>query len=414
MHISHPRILFFRIFYSTTFTILTLVLAALVLITPSDHIYQSFRAHELYHIIVVAAVYILTFLITIFIYAGRLYATRSALAAIPREWSPGDKGDVGVSVRAVVKESLERSAVIAYEARPKDAKDDKAIKSVARRKPWLRTSKDAGLSTSEPIWGTISHPGWSSPSSPDLPNLNYEPVILELSNLIEAKAVSLAPSHPLYASDSPVESPETFIPDAIAIEVLQRPAAMGLRDYMAHLTKLGMVNPPNLGGKFLSLYERARFSGEALREEEFRDLMSVFAEILRNMQTLDESIVESLHAAAEGIAIESSSGSSIDSRSLSSNATVAHTPQPDAFDSSTTTSAASHARTRSIISQREQPPGATATQNSKTPSYRSLHQVQSNTSSRPSMAGSVIRLAEARSSLDLPYAFVTSDEERVL
>ncbi|KAI4225942.1 MAG: hypothetical protein L6R40_008324 [Gallowayella cf. fulva] len=44
-----------------------------------------------------------------------------------------------------------------------------------------------------PSWDNISHSSWSSPFSSDLSNLHFDPIIHEIVNLIEAKAVSLAP-----------------------------------------------------------------------------------------------------------------------------------------------------------------------------------------------------------------------------
>ncbi|MCJ1454010.1 hypothetical protein MMC28_004360 [Mycoblastus sanguinarius] len=426
IHKQH-KIPFFRIFYSTTFTALTLVLAALVLITPGDHIYQSFRTNQIYHIFIVAGVYLLVLLVAIFIYAGRLYATRSVLAAIPKEASPLERANAGrAKVRRVVREGLERSAIIAFDALPRDLGDEKARRNThaqidgALPSSSTRRSQDSAQST-EPVWGTISHPGWTSPSSPDLPNLHYDPVILELSHLIEAKAVSLAPKDPLYDPPSDLEASDAPAPDPVAVELLQRPAAMGLRDYITHLSTLSMIAPTSLGNAFLALYEYARFSGEALTEEEFRALMGIFAEILRNMQPLDAAIIEEFRA--EALGSSSSSTSVDDTGSIATNETVQRTPQPDAYSSSSSTSASRKGSRGTIETAPPRPRaasgamGASQRRGVHTPSLASLRRLRSNTSfsgiSARSVAGSVIRLAEASGPLDLPYSIDLGSPEGI-
>lgn len=340
----------------------------------------------------------------------------------------------------VVQAGLETSAVIAYEARPRDLRDEKNKRGV-EKKPRIgrsalgRQSQDT-MRTLEPVWGKIEHPGWSSPSSHDLPNLHYEPVILELSNLIEAKAVSLAPIDPLYEPGLGLEGEETPLPDPIAVELLQRPATMGLRDYMSHLSGLGMIEPISLGIDFLSIYERARFSAEPLDETDFRSLMAIFAEILRKMKPLETTVIDDLHAEFEGSLSNPSNSSISDKASFLTNETVQRTPQPEnwytpqphAYPSSSSSASSTRSRSQETVHTAPSRPGierdpsnmTQATRTSqrrgiRTPSLASIRRVRSNTSSSGysgrSAAGSVIRLADARGPLDLPYAFVTGDEE---
>lgn len=450
----HPHIPFFRIFYSTTFTVLSLVLAVLLLVTPGDHIRESFNKREIYHIFIIAGLYLLTLIVAIFIYAGRLYATRSALARIPKEVNWGEeRGKAG----RMISQGLARSATIAYESHPRDLRDEKAARGVRKKSRLGRTaegrqSQDT-VATLEPAWGVISHPGWSSPSSPDLPNLEYEPVILELSHLIEAKAVSLAPSDPLSSYDPhPIlnadgeEEAEPPIPDPVAVELLQRPASMGLRDYLSHLAAVGVLDLEPLASDFLTQYEYARYSGQALDEAQFRTLMGVFAEILRGMKALDVAIVDEARAEME-IAVASSEvgdgddddgpGGYRDAESINTTETVRRTPQPDTYSSSSTSSSssssssstgtrsASHATVHTAPSR---PAAATRNPSSRShrstihhsvdrqPSLSSLRRMRTdNTSSSGySAAGSVIRLKEARGRpLDLPYAIFTRDGEEL-
>jgi len=440
MHLPHhhPHIPFFRIFYSSTFTALLLVLGAAILITPGDHIYQSFRAQQILHIFIIAGVYVLTAIVALLIYGGRMYKTRSALAGIPRDWSGTEGRVMGRrlgKVGRVIQDGLENSAWIAYEARPRDLRAEKSERDVGKKHKFSRHS--TGQQEREyvqPAWGTISHPGWSSPSSPDLPNLHYEPVILELPHLIEAKAVSLAPPDPLCPPELTPDSSEPSLPDPLAVELLQRPASTGLRDYIAHLTTLNVITPPELGTEFLTIYEQARFSGEELNEIEFRGLMSVFAEILRNMAPLAPDVVETLHA-VETEEEEMISQGSADGQSFATNETVEDTPmpeewvsaRPDVWTSSSSNSSEGARSEDGTIHTAPSRPSARrndwalskATRASQrrgvhTPSLVSLRRMRSGTTSSGysgmSAAGSVIRLVDAKSPLDLPYEYVSADE----
>lgn len=423
------QIALFRIFYSTTFSALFILLFALLLLTPADAVYQVYKSHQLLNIGVIAGAYLLTLFLATLIYASRIYTNRSVLAGIPKACIPVENGDVGKGVRKLVAEGLARSAIIAYEARPRDVSEEEEDALDHRLSPPLHSDhhQHTTAKRKEPTWGPISHPGWSSPSSPDLPYLQYESVIHELPNLIEAKAVSLAPADPLqtplpvlnypYNSNTTAESSAT--PDPRVVEILQRPAMTGLRDYIAHLTTLNLINPPNLGNEFLALYERARFSSHALDETCFRSLMGIFAEILRGMSLLDPEIL----AEVQNEDFDVGSWSSIsDEKGDADTVYTGDEGKDEAFQDTrsrsrpirTSRSSSSSGASRSIrtapliqrrstfgISQTRTPP---ATMVPRTPSTNSLRLVRSNMSrSSGRSGGSVIRLAEARGPLDLPY-----------
>ena len=419
---------FFHIFYNTTFTFLSILLVTLLCITPVDQTIQAIKHRQVYDIFIIAGSHLLTFLITIFIYAGRLFANRSALAVIPKSWSPIEKGDVVERVRKLVAENLKRSAVIAYEAHPRNLEEDPAVIVTGVQNFPPKTPSEAArqqLSGLVPAWGTISHPGWSSPSSPALPNLHFDPIILELPHLIEAKAVSLAPADRLFIPASQDDGPESSnppLPDALAVELLQRPATMGLRDYISHLTSLAMIHPSALGSSFLAIYEKARFSGKPLHEEEFRALMNIFAEILRGMTVLDLDIVAGLHAEQDALSndVESAAG---DADSLITSATVEYTPRPDTYPSDASSTTSSSRRSQATARTAQSLPRATHTDISSvnrtprhhggihTPSSSSLRSRASSGFTQRS-GGSVIRLSEARGLLDLPYTILTASSTR--
>ncbi|KAF2728044.1 hypothetical protein EJ04DRAFT_516866 [Polyplosphaeria fusca] len=291
------RIPIFRIWYSTTYTVLFSILLILLAVTPAETIYQSIRSNEIQKIFVIGGVYLLTFLIVLLVYSTRLYTNRSVLAAIPKPYIPVEDGEVGKLVRRMIVKALKRSAIVAWDSRPRDVRgeDQGSRQSTAERSAHKRRSHHVStvvpVSAESPPWGHVSHPGWASPASPDLPNIQYWNVVAELPNLIEAKAVSLAPPDP--AIDAPVHTQNTpMLPDADAVALLQRPRTMGLRDYLSKLASYGLINPPSLGPAFLAQYEYARFSTHSLTETEFRDIMAVFAEILNGMTDLDPAVLE--------------------------------------------------------------------------------------------------------------------------
>ncbi|KAI1337388.1 hypothetical protein F5Y15DRAFT_391263 [Xylariaceae sp. FL0016] len=302
--------LFFRIVYNSIYVLLCLILAVLLLIVPADFVEQALRStHQLINLIVIAIVYVLTVLIVAFVYVLRLYVTRTVLASIPKTRIPIEKGDVGKEVRNMILASISRSAAVAWEARPKVlAPDvprrtsrnlDDGEKSIGRRsregrkslqmfrsRPPLTAEDEMGIALPSlaPVWGDIQHLGWGSPASADLPNLQYSTVLSELPNLIEARAVSQAPTDPTSTLSTPAL-------DADAVALLQRNPSMTMRDYIAHLTHLRVLPTSQVAAEFTDLYEQARFSDRPLSDTTFRRLMHLFAEILRGMQILDGSVL---------------------------------------------------------------------------------------------------------------------------
>lgn len=306
------RIPLFRIWYSTTYTVLFFILIVLLAISPGETIYQSIRSEELQKLFVVGGIYFLTFVVVFLVYSTRLYTNRSVLQAIPKPYIPVEDGEVGKLVRRMIVKALKRSAIIAWDSRPRDVRGEahgdedgegrlrtataERNHSTHKQRSHLRGTTIIPVSASSPPWGHVSHPGWASPSSPDLPNLKYWDVVAELPNLIEAKAVSLAPPDPALDGPTHPQGSTPMLPDAEIVALLQRPRTTGLRDYLGQLASYGLINPPSLGPKFLAQYEYARFSTQSLTETEFRDIMGVFAEILNGMTDLDPVIIDEARA----------------------------------------------------------------------------------------------------------------------
>ncbi|WYZ37335.1 hypothetical protein EsH8_II_000841 [Colletotrichum jinshuiense] len=431
-----PRAVF-RFIYGSFYFVLCFLLAILLLVTPGDTIYQAYSNNQPYNIWIIAAALVLTLLIVSFIYATRLYLNKTILASIPKPWVPIEKGDVKKKVHEMITADLKRSAAIAYDARPRaetnmlgsDTEEVFAEKqhsggSAARKRfqlPSLKkpatTEKETGIALPprRPVWGEIEHYGWSSPNSLDLPDLQYSTVLSELPNLIEAKALTLAPSDPTSAARTPL-----LDPDAVAL--LQRPVPMGLRDYLGHLAELGVISLNATTANFISTYEYARFSTRPISNARFRELMHLFAGILRGMRPLDSAVLEPMDGPSEG------SESDIDNdapmatnpttpRSLSRSATqstqgsyIRRAPTTDARNSSANTwlqyrtapatprgtLAGAISRSSSLNSFSQTRPAYGPSQSTSSASLRSR-------ASGSSASGSVIRLATRTDSSDLPY-----------
>lgn len=292
------QIPYFQIWYSTSFIILFTITSILALISPADLIYQSIRNQNIPNVFSIGGAYILTIVLCLFIWASRIYTNRAILKEIPKAYIPIDVGEVPRKVHRMIIKQWERSAIIAWDSKPRDVCNEiKSYGEESRERfihPQEKTKTIIPPEIAQNAWGEIFHPGWSSPISEELPNLHYQDVIVELPNLIEAKAVSLAPPDPDLVHVELIGIDNSTIPDARGVTLLRRPLNMGLREYLARLASLGLVNPLDVGTKFLSLYEYARFSTSPLTEPQFRELMSTFATLLDGMTTLDIRLIESL------------------------------------------------------------------------------------------------------------------------
>ncbi|GKZ39633.1 hypothetical protein AbraIFM66950_000794 [Aspergillus brasiliensis] len=404
-----------RVLNLTVFIFFSVVLFLCIILTPADAIYQCYITQRLTNIFIITGGYVVTFILAVLIYTTRIYTNRTVLSGIPKAWIPVEREDVGKSVRRLVKEGLAHSAIIAYQARPRD---------IAADGHDFSGYESLLVDYDNPPWGEVEHPGWSSPACPDLPDLPYRTVVQELPHLIEAKAVSLAPPDPIFtatqrALHAPFPETEESIPDTRVVEVLRRPISMGLRGYLQHLTALNVIDPPEIGMEFVALYERARFSTRELHEDEFRTLMHVFAELLRGMKVLDPQVLDELRGGSSQAESESLIGPSDEEGETD---TVDSYGESEAMSRGRSNSLRpSNASTwdggRSVRQGRWSPVWSRRSEAQRTlapprtPSMRSLRRVQSNVSG--SSGGSVIRLVETRSPTDLPYAYNVGSSSRV-
>jgi hypothetical protein len=311
-HVLPFRIPFFRIFYSTTYTTLFLITLVILAMTPATLLWTSISSEAFQYVFMIGGTYVLTALVAIFIYSSRLYTNRSVLAGVGKAYIPVEDGEVGRNVRKMVVSQLERSAVIAWESRPRDAMGE----VVKAEKEGLLSRDDQGVDGFDgeqwtvgtaivvdpltPPWGNISHAGWTAPSQAKgetLGNLQFATVIAELPHLIEARAVSMAPADPT-AEAGFFNEEEDQVADPVVVDSLRRQKTMGLREYLTQLSYLDLVNPPSVGQDFLIMYEKARFCGRPISESDFHSLMAVFAQLLEGMTELHPDIVAEIRAQA--------------------------------------------------------------------------------------------------------------------
>ncbi|KAK0759916.1 hypothetical protein N5P37_006992 [Trichoderma harzianum] len=422
--------LFLRILYRSLYLFLYVVLCGLLLITPSDAIQRSVVNRQWYNIWIIASGYVVTVFIVGFVYVVRLYVNRTVLASIPKSWVPIDKGDVKEAVYKMIGAGLSKSSAIAYAARPRvdeemmgDDQDEDDLEDEARTRAKLMAWNEEALERDEPIpmpphrpvWGVIEHGGWASPNSPDLANLQYSSVVAEVPNLIEAQALRLAPSDPTSQTDPPMLDPE-------AAELLQRLPSMSLRDYFGHLASLGVAVMDETVAEFLSKYEIARFSTKPISNAEFRELMHLFAEILRSIQPLDPTVLDHLYEEdeEEGGRMHRTMTPESDIDNDAPAETIPSTPRTISRPSTASTQRSVQRRTRRRTNTYRTAPSTPGSRRhmNMTPhsaSTNGLAQMRRTyTSSQHSSAaslrskssdgsGSVIRLADSGDVSDLPY-----------
>lgn len=289
------RIPFFRIFYSTTYTSLFTFVLLMLAITPATMIYTAFEANAYQYIFEIGGVYIITALLTLFVYSGRLYTNRSVLAAVGKSWIPVEDGEVSKNVRKMIKACLSRSAIIAWESRPRDLQKEMVrvdSDPLGNEKPsGVHVGTIIKIDPESPPWGHVQHLGWSSPSQAEThtaPHIQFRNIVQELPHLIEAKAVSLAPPDPNF---TPLHPGEPVLADCQVVDLLQRQQNHDLRSYLTRLSSLGVIEPPHAGEEFLARYDHARFCPIPISEADFDALMACFAELLGAMLQLPQDVI---------------------------------------------------------------------------------------------------------------------------
>ncbi|PSK60751.1 hypothetical protein B9Z65_901 [Elsinoe australis] len=282
------RIPLLRIFYSTTYTGLFVLELLLLAITPTALIFSAISERALQYIVIIGGVYVLTALLVLFIYSSRLYTNRTVLAALGKSYIPVEEGEVSKSVRKLIKTQLDRSAAIALECRPRDLSDaafttHDALHDDGHGRQIGRLAK---VNPTDPPWGIVKHPGWSAPNPNEtqvMPHVFFLQVLGELPNLLEARVVSLGGAP---RSSDPRAPKQSGYPGS------QKPPLLGMREYLNALDSEGRVIIPESAQQFIEGFEKARFSGRPLSEDDFVSLTLVFADLLSSMQTNEDFAID--------------------------------------------------------------------------------------------------------------------------
>lgn len=422
--------LLWRIVYHSLYYFLSLILLLLLCVTPADAIRQSYLNKQRFHILIIIVCLSVAVAAVVCIYIFRLYVTRTALASIPKPYVPIEKGDVRKGVRKVIVASLSRSAAIAYESRPRvvagasplttgpegKAEDgDWAEKDAPAASKTLRIFALKKATTAEEkmgielpphkaVWGEIEHYGWASPNSPDLPNLQYSTVIQELPNLIEAKALTLAPPPP------EAERVQSMV-NMDAMELLQRPDNLGLRQYLAQLAELGVLAASRTTADFLAAYEYARYSTRPISNARFRELMHLFAEILRTMEPLDPAILKDPNDPGDGASLSTESDIDNDAPRESPSTPRSRTTQPSLHRQRSTATSSSNSSKGSQVRSRREP---LAARNSSPGTWAGTYRTAPTTpkSRQTAMAPSPTSSANSFAQSRRPYATGTGSGSR--
>ncbi|KAK2731472.1 hypothetical protein FQN57_003367 [Myotisia sp. PD_48] len=206
---------------------------------------------------------------------ARIFTNRGVLAGIPKPWIPIEAGDVGKSARRFILDGLNESSIIAHQVRPRNRSEE----DISRANPNPVIPKDDA-----PRWGLISHLGWIVPGDLDISHLEIEPIIRELPHILEARALSLAPTCQQVVQTT--RNVSDHLPDNYIVDLLQRQQNMGLREYLNYLRRLNVIESSHRIHDFIRLYDRSRYSTRPLNEAEFQEMMSLFAEVLEGITTI--------------------------------------------------------------------------------------------------------------------------------
>lgn len=296
----------FRIFYSITYTTLYFLCLVILAITPVSMIWAAIQRKAYQYVFMIGGSYVLTAILAVVLYSSRLYTNRSSLAAVGKAYIPIEDGEVGKLVRKMIVKQLERSAIVAWEGKPRDlygeileAEKDGHLPAETRSVGHndYTVGRIVSVDPQNPPWGDVQHDGWSSPSHCDAnmyPDVRFADVVQELPNLIEARAVSLAPAN----EEMEPDDDNTALPDPDVLALLQRTQNMALREYMMQLSYLELFQPPDLASDFLAQYERARFFPRPMTLRDFNRLMATFSQLIAGMTAPSPAIVDAIRAKA--------------------------------------------------------------------------------------------------------------------
>lgn len=220
--------------YNASLVVLVSCFLALLAVTPIDTIQQSQSTGQFWDVIIILCAYALAAAVAAVMYLVRIWKVRRWLLDIPRQYTV-HPSDVPREMARLIKSEKERCAQIVRDTAPKER---------------------------------ISHTGLPNPRyTADIDfNAPYEEVVVTASSLVEAKARSLRPS-------------------------LVRPPGMPMREYIGLLLEARLVEDEGNANAFVTYYERLRFRGSAIGEEDFNNFAGATSQLLYMMRGPDGPVV---------------------------------------------------------------------------------------------------------------------------
>jgi hypothetical protein len=228
-----------NVLYRITLVFFISAFIALLAVTPIDTIHQSQTSGQFWDAIIIVVAYVLTVLSAVLLYLIRIWHVRRSLSDIPRRYMVRDDDIAEMSFNRIRSE-LARCAWIAHEV----------------QKPR----------------GRISHAGLRNPEIAEGVVAPYEEIVVTSNNIIEKKARTL---HPSFA----------------------RQKGMALREYLILLESYKLIDESANLEYFIGLYERARFSGKPMEEQEFNEYMEACFQMIYSIK-LPEGVPETAHSRA--------------------------------------------------------------------------------------------------------------------
>lgn len=217
--------------YRISFYFLAVIFVGLIVCTLVDMIPQSMSSGQFWNTIIIILTITIIFFLALILYIVRVIDTKRAIRRIPRAYLIHELGIPKRSLK-VIGDERERCTRI------------------------FRNQVSTNL---------IHHPGLSNPKTDGASNGPFAEVVESIPLFIEWKVQSVDPR---------------FV----------RPVGCDLRTYLERAVAHHIIDQENTGlvENFIELFERARFSGQLLSEEKFKELMlamcTIIVAVSRNSQ----------------------------------------------------------------------------------------------------------------------------------
>lgn len=215
--------------YRLTLLFFIVIFCGLLVVTPIDTIFQSQTSGQFWDAIIIVVAYALAVVFIIALCFLRIFYVRKSLSAIPRDYTIREN-DIPDRVAKHIHSELMRCRKVLEDTTPGNRGEH------------------------------IDHPGLRNPTvlegALDVP---YAEVVKTSSAIIQLKARALHPS-------------------------FGQPYGMAIREYVLLLQSYRLIDSSFDVERFISIYEKARYSGKLLDEKEFNHYMECCFELLYSIK----------------------------------------------------------------------------------------------------------------------------------